>query len=315
MKIVIMEPLGISHDAFKALAMLLRADGHEIVAYPNRAATTAALIERVCDADVIILANQPLHREVLSRCSMLKMVDVAFTGVDHVDVEYLRERKIPICNAAGYSTAAVAELTMGLAIDLFRTISLSDRTLRQGSGTFAMGRELSGKTFGIIGTGAIGLHVARLAKAFGCHLIGFSRTEKEEAKALGVCYVDLDTLMRKADLISLHVPMTKATTHLIGERQIRLMKPDAVLINTARGPLVDYQALADALKSQRIAGAGIDVFETEPPLPADHPLLKAPNCILTPHMAYATKEALYQRAAIVFDNVRYWLEGNPQNLI
>lgn len=315
MKIVIMEPLGISEDALKALTMLLRADGQEIVSYQERAETDEALVARVADADVIILADQPLRENVLARCDNLKMIDVAFTGVDHIDVDYVKSRGITICNAAGYATGAVAELTIGLAIDVLRDIATCNATIREGSAAFRVGTELYGKTFGIVGTGTIGMRVAAIAHAFGCRLVAYSRTVREDAKALDMTYLPLDELMREADIVSLHVPMTAQTAGMIGAREIGLMKENAILINTSRGKIVDNAALADALNAGRLAGAGIDVFDTEPPLPADHPLLSAKNCVLTPHIAFATKEALYRRAAIVFDNLRGWLTGEPQNVV
>jgi D-3-phosphoglycerate dehydrogenase len=315
LKIVIMEPLGISEDAFKALTMLLKADGHQIIAYADKAETKSALIERVQDADVIVLANQRLTQDVLQHCHHLKMVDVAFTGVDHVDVDYLKANNVVICNAANYSTHAVAELAIGLMIDLKRKISECQKSLLCGESQFPTGSELYHQTLGIIETGTIGLQVAKIAKAFGIHLIAYSRTRKKEALELGIQYVSLDQVMRQSDIISLHVPLTKQTVCMIDKNQIAKMKPNAILINTARGSLVDYSALTDALNEGRIAGAGIDVFEKEPPLPKDYPLFQAKNCIITPHIAYATQEALYKRAEIVFDNIRCWLEGHPQNMI
>ena len=315
LQIVIMEPLGISDDALKTLTMLLKADGHQIIAYDRKAESEEILTKRVKDANIIVLANQPLRKEVLKHCRQLKMVDVAFTGIDHIDVDYLKSNRVTICNAANYSTHAVAELAIGLMIDIKRKISESRNILMQGKSKFPIGSELYGQTLGIIGTGTIGLQVAKIAKAFGCRLIAYSRTQKKEAQALGIEYVSLDQLMRQADIISLHVPWTKETTRMIDAHQINKMKENAILINTARGALIDYQALAKALNMGKIAGAGIDVFEEEPPLPPDHPLLTAKNCIMTPHIAYATQEALYRRAEIVFDNIRCWLEGNPQNII
>lgn len=315
MKIVIMEPLGISEDALKALTMLLRADGQEIVAYQDRAQDDEALLRRVSDADVIILADQPLRENVLTQCHNLKMIDVAFTGVDHIDVDYLKTRGVPICNAAGYSTNAVAELTIGLVIDVLRNITVCNQTIREGRADFRIGTELFGKTFGIVGTGTIGIRVAEIAKSFGCRLIAYSRTERDAAKALGVTYLPLEELMRQADVVSLHVPMTPQTRGMVSEESFDQMKETAILINTSRGPIVDTIALAKALNTGKIAGAGVDVFDSDPPLPEDHPLLFAKNCVLTPHIAFATEEALYQRAAIVFENLRCWLEGKPQNLI
>lgn len=315
MKIVIMEPLGITHDSFLALTMLLKADGHDIKAYNDRAKTEEELVGRVKDADVIILANQPLKKNVIDQCSQLKMVDIAFTGTDHVDIDCLRQRNIMICNAAGYSTNAVAELAFGLAIDLYRSIPVCNETIRKGSSEYKIGNEISGKTFGIIGTGAIGLRVAELAKAFGCQLLAYSRHVRQEGVAMGITYKSLEDVLSESDIVSLHLPLTSDTKGLIGKKEIACMKASAVLINTARGGVVDYEALAEALNQEAIAGAGIDVFEQEPPLPKDHPLLSAKNTVLTPHVAFATKESLYKRAAIVFENVRCWLINEPQNIV
>ena len=178
-----------------------------------------------------------------------------------------------------------------------------------------MGFELAGKTFGIVGTGAIGLRVAVLARAFGCKVIAYSRTEKQEALELGVRYRSLEEVMAQSDIVSLHVPATAQTKGLISAEMIARMKPGALLINTARGPVVDSAALADALKAGRIAGAGIDVFETKPPIPEDHPLCSAPNTLLTPHVAFATEESMVLRANMVFENVQLYLNGTPRNVM
>lgn len=316
MKIVIMEPLGITDDALQTLTMLLRADGHELVAYDNRETNTKKLIERVKDAEVVVLANQPFNREVIDACTKLKLVDIAFTGVDHVDILACKERGILICNAAGYSTNAVAELAFGLMIDVYRYIVTCDHESRCG-GTIGglIGHELCGKKLGIVGTGAIGLKVAEIGKAFGCDILGYSRTVRSEGLEMGMKYMDLEELLKKSDIVTIHIPVSEETKGLISKEMLALMKPEAIIINASRGAVVDNVALAEALKDGKIAGAGIDVYEMEPPLPANYPLLSAPNVVLTPHVAYATQESLYKRAVIVFDNIRCWLEGNPQNRI
>ncbi|ALU15355.1 D-isomer specific 2-hydroxyacid dehydrogenase [Eubacterium limosum] len=316
MKIVIMEPLGITEDALQTLSMLLRADGHEFIAYENRETDTEKLIERVKDADVVVLANQPFGKEVIDACKNLKLVDIAFTGVDHVDVAACKERGIILCNAAGYSTNAVAELAFGLMIDVYRYIVTCDHETRNG-GTIGglIGHELCGKKLGIVGTGAIGLKVAEIGKAFGCELLAYSRTVRSEGLEMGIKYMDLEELLKQSDIVTLHIPVSPETQGLISRDMLALMKPEAIIINTSRGGVIDNEALADALKEGKVAGAGIDVYEGEPPLPKDYPLLSAPNTVLTPHVAYATKESLYKRAVIVFDNIRCWLEGNPQNRV
>ncbi|MEG0215545.1 MAG: NAD(P)-dependent oxidoreductase, partial [Hungatella sp.] len=188
-----------------------------------------------------------------------------------------------------------------------------DQAVRKGGTKDGLvGFELEGKKFGVIGTGAIGLRTAKIAQAFGCEVYAYSRTKKEIP---GITYVDLDTLLAACDIISLHVPLNAETRGLINAEKIARMKKTAILINTARGPVVDSEALAKALCDGQIAGAGIDVFESEPPIASDHPLLLAPHTLMTPHVAFATQEALWKRAMIVFDNVKKYLEGTPQNEI
>ena len=314
MKIVIIEPIGITEDALKTLSLLLKANGHEIIAYNRRANTEEELISWVEYADVIILANHPLTGKVINACKCLKMVDVAFTGIDHIDVEVCKAQNIMVCNAAGYATNAVAELTIGLIIDLHRNISSHDQSMKSGTYLNPIGRELKNKVLGIVGTGAIGIKVSEIARAFGMRVIAYSRTPKKEALKKGVKYVDLDTLLKYSDIVSIHTPLNKETFHLIDKTQLMKMKKSAVLINTARAAIVDVEALIEGLNKGIIAGAGIDVFYSEPPLPRDDQIFKAKNMILTPHIAYSTQESLYQRAVIVFENIKLWLEGKPQNV-
>ena len=231
-------------------------------------------------------------------------------------LEAARARGIVTCNAAGYSTNAVAELTFGLAISAIRNIVAVDARCREGGTKDGLvGFELFGKTFGVVGTGAIGCRVAKIAQAFGCRVLAYSRTVKPELASEGVEYVDLDTLLAQSDFVSLHVPMTAATAQMINAASIAKMKDGAVLINCARGGVVDSEALAAALNSGKLAAAGIDVFENEPPLAVEHPLLHAKNTVVTPHVAFASKEALETRADIVFANIDAFLAGKPQNLV
>lgn len=313
MKLVIIEPLGVSKDKLLSLAAATLGDQVDITYYDTRVTDTTELISRGKDADIIAVSNLPLNSEVIEGCPNLKMLAVAFTGVDHIAVDTCKERGITICNCAGYSNAAVADLVFGMVVALYRNMLPCNTVVRQsGTKDGLVGFELEGKKFGIIGTGAIGLRVANIAKAFGCEVYAYSRTVKAD---MGLIYTDLDTLLQTCDIISLHVPLNTHTKHLINAEKLALMKPSAILINTARGPVVDSEALADALQSGQIAGAGIDVFEMEPPVPTDHPLLHAPNTIVTPHIAFATVEALEKRAAIVFNNIIHYLNGSPTNVI
>jgi D-3-phosphoglycerate dehydrogenase len=216
-------------------------------------------------------------------------------------------------NCAGYSTACVADLAFGMVISLMRNLAQCDTAVRNG-GTLAglIGNELEGKRFGIIGTGAIGMRVAKIADAFGCEVVAYSRTVKDVPY---IKYMSLDEVMSTSDIISLHMPNNAETRGMISAEKIALMKKNAILINLARGPVLDSQALADALNSDKIAGACIDVYEMEPPIPGDHPLLNCKNTICTPHVAFASKEAMVKRAHIVFENIAAYMAGTPQNVM
>lgn len=313
MKLVIIEPLGVEKEKLLSMAQEALSGRMEIVYYDTRTTDTNELIQRGEDADVIVVSNLPLNGDVIRGCRNLKLLSVAFTGVDHIDMAACRERGITVCNCAGYSTCAVADLVFGLLISLYRNIIPCDSVCRrEGTKDGLVGFELAGKTFGVIGTGAIGLRVAAIAQAFGCRVLAFSRTVKEIP---GITYVELDTLLEESDIISLHVPLNDATRGMIGAEEIQKMKKSAVLINTARGPVTDANALSEALKAGRIAGACVDVFENEPPVAADHPLFSAPNTIVTPHIAFATREAMVKRAVTVFENVKLYLKGTPQNVM
>lgn len=306
MKIAVMEPLGVEQEKFMQIAREAVGDDVEIVCYDTRTTDVEELGRRGRDADIIAIGNLPFPREILEKCENVKMLAVAFTGLDHVDLKYCEERGIKVQNCAGYATTAVAELTFGLLLDLCRNIGKCDTAARNG-GTKAglIGFELEGRTMGIVGTGAIGARVAKLAAAFGMDVIAYSRTP---GKVAGVRYVSLEELLAQADVVSLHVPLTDETRGMIGAEELALMKKTAVLVNTARGPVVDTKALADALNSGRIAGAAIDVFDKEPPLDADEPLINAKNTVVTPHVAFATDESMIKRAEIEFRNIAEFIK-------
>lgn len=313
MKIVFLEPLGISQERLKALAADKIGGQEEVVYYDTRVEDAAGLIARSKDADCVVLTNIKYGQDIISKCPKLKLICVAFTGVDHVDTGFCQERGIMVCNCAGYSTVAVADLVFGLVLSLARNIPACDQAVRNGGTKDGLvGYELEGKTFGVIGTGSIGSRVCRLANAFGCKVYAYSRTPKTLEN---VVFVSLDELLKICDIISLHVPLNTATEGLIGEAELGKMKKNAVLINTSRGPVVDSPALANALMTGAIAGAAVDVFETEPPVPAEHVLFQAPNLLATPHVAFASQQAFEKRAVIVCDNVRRWLDGEPQNVV
>lgn len=313
MKIVAIEPLGISKEKFDYYVKdILKQEN--IQYYSERAEDNTELIERGKDADIIIVANQKIDEQVVDGWKNAKLISVAFTGVDHLPMDICKKRGIMVCNSSGYSNSAVADLVFGMTISLLRNIKKSDDKVRNGGTKDGLiGNELEGKTFGIIGTGQIGMKVAKIANAFGCKVIAYNRTPKESDDLIE--YVDLATLLKRVDIVSLHLPLNEQTKDLINKDNIKLMKKTSIIINTARGGIVNSKDLADALNADIIAGAGIDVFETEPPIDKEYPLINAKNTILTPHIGFATNEALEKRAVIALTNITKWISGTPQNII
>lgn len=312
MKIVLLESLGIRDEIMAGYVKPLTERGHIFEQY-QRDMDTEKQKTRLKDADVLMIANMPLKQEVLETCENLRFIDVAFTGVDHIPVAYAKEKGIAVSNASGYSNDSVAELILGMTISLLRKVPKVDASTRNGKtiGT-DVGRELKGKTVGVIGTGAIGSRVAELFLCFGCKVLGYDVYPKELP---GVSNVGLEELLSQSDIVTLHCPLIESTKGLMNETTISMMKDGAILLNASRGPVVDLTALAAALKSGKLSAAGVDVYETEPPLPLDHPMLSAPNTILTPHIAYLSAESMEKRAKIVFDSLNEWLGGNQINKI
>lgn len=313
MKIAVIEPLGIDKALCENLAEKILGKDAQISFYESAPQDEAEIVARAAGQDAVVLANMEFRESVIKCLSNLKFISVAFTGTDHVDVAYCRAHNIKVANCAGYSTNAVAELAVGMAINLCRHIKEGDAAARSGRTREGLvGTELYGKNFGIIGTGAIGLRTAELARAFGCKIYAYSRTFKNIQH---IDYVSLPDLMKVSDIISVHVPLNENTRAMIGEKLLRLMKKDAVIINTARGPVIDSSALAAALNSGSIGGAGVDVFDEEPPLSPDNPLLCAKNLLALPHVGFATKEALARRAEIALENIADWQLGVIKNLV
>lgn len=314
MRIVMLESLAVSRETLDRYVKPLEAAGHTFEAY-ERNDDKNLQIERCRDADILLIANMPLSGEVIKACANLKFIDIAFTGVDHVDIEAAREKNIAVSNASGYSNDSVAELTLCMMLSLLRNVPQVDERCREGKTKDGLvGNELKGKTVGIIGTGAIGSRVGELCRAFGCRTIaynGFSKKDSTEE----MTYMPLQQLMEESDIVTLHCPVTEQSKGLINEETLRWAKKGTILINAARGPVVDSRAAAEALKEGRLGGAGIDVFETEPPLDTNHPLLHTPNTIVTPHVAFATAESMEKRAEIVFENIDKWMQGNQINQI
>lgn len=310
MIIRIIEPIGQSEAAIRSrLKDVLETGDHQLFICDTRGLSDTELIKRVSNADVLMLSYRPLARAVIEACPNLKLICVAFTGLDHVDQEACKARGIILYNAAGYAVHAVSELAIGLMIAVLRHIVSADVTVRAGGDNRDLiGRELFGKTLGVVGVGAIGLQVARLGNAFGCRVLGFERHVIHGGDGL-IEQVEFDELLSRSDIVSLHLPLTNETRGFVGREQLARMKPSAILINTARGPIVDQSALIEALSQKRLGGAGIDVFDMEPPLPADHPILSAPNAVLLPHVGFETAEAVAAKADIALHHLEDFLKG------
>lgn len=314
MKIAIMESLGISAEELQACMAPFEQEGHTFSVF-DKTTDVAKLIEQAKDADVMILANMPMPAAVLEACPNLKFVDIAFTGVDHVAMDVVRSRGIVASNASGYSNEAVAELGVGMVIGLLRNIpQVADRCRTGKTKDGLVGCELKGKTVGIIGLGKIGKRSAELYHAFGCKILASSRSVHTDDPDY-IQQVSRQELLEQSDVVILHCPLNDSTRGMIDKAALESMKKSAVLVNLARGPVVVTQDLADALNNDVIAGAAIDVFDKEPPLSPDEPLLHTKNTIVTPHIAFASEQSMSLRAQIVFENLRSFLDGNPVNVV
>ncbi|NGM63159.1 D-2-hydroxyacid dehydrogenase [Sphingobacterium sp. SGG-5] len=282
----------------------------------------AQVIEQGEGADALLTNKVPISRQVIDALPQLKYIGVMATGYNIIALDRAKERDIVVTNVPGYSTTSVVQLTFSLLLELcFRTQRHSDAVKKgkwSSSPDFCFWDyplvELSGKKLGIIGLGSIGQKVADVASAFGMEVLAFSRTQTDQSHRQNFRWVSLDELFTEADVVTLHCPLTEATANMIDRRSLAQMKSSAVLINTSRGGLVHAQDLADALNAGKIRAAGLDVLEKEPPV-ADHPLFTAKNCLITPHIAWATHESRVRLMATVVDNFKAFLEGHPVNLV
>ena len=313
MRVASLENLGCSSELLEKNKKRLSDLGHEFVQY-EKTDNLEKLKQELKDTDIVLLANMPLPAEALADAKNVKFIDVAFTGVDHIPMNDARVRGITVSNASGYADQAVAELCVSFMIQLLRDLPRANERTREGKTKNGLRANLlQGKTVGLIGAGAIGKRLAALLKAFGAKVVAHNRRPVNDPNIDES--LSLDELLRASDIVSLHTPLTPETKGLIGEKELGKMKKSAFLINTARGPVVDNKALADALNKDLIAGAAIDVFDMEPPLPSDYPLLNCKNIILSPHIAFYSEESLEKRAETAFENLYAWLEGSPRNVI
>ena len=292
----------------------------ELTVYP-RTERQEDVIARIGDHEIVLINKVPITEAVFAACPSIKLICVQATGYNVVDCEAAKRRGIPVCNVPSYSTAAVAQFTMALLLEVCHRIGHHDQLVHEGkwcecdSFCFwdSQQMELSGKTMGIIGFGSIGQAVGRLAKALGMNVIAYSRSVRPEGLEIAE-YVDLDMLLARSDVISLHCPLFPETEKMINPQTIGKMKDGVVLLNTSRGGVLDEKAVAEALRNGKIRAAAVDVVSEEP-MRRDNPLLAAPNCIITPHMAWAPMETRMRLMGVVAENIRGFLAGNPQNVV
>jgi D-3-phosphoglycerate dehydrogenase len=286
--------------------------------HTSRAADRAELFGRIAEAEVIInvRAYTQLDDEALQQAPKLRMISILGTGTDNVDLVAARNRGVVVTNTPGVGAPSVAELTIGLLLAVARAIPLSDARMRQGHWQHVEGPELDGKTIGVLGLGAIGARVARLAHGFGMRAIAWSyNNDPERAARLGVQMVERDELFRRSDVVSVHLRNTPEARGFVGERELALMKPSAILLNTARAALLDQDAVVKALQEGRLAGAGLDVYLEEPLPPEKNPFKDMPNVVLMPHVGAVTHEAAARSRAMPVDNIIAFLEGHPRNVV
>ena len=312
-KIVVIDPVILSDNDKRQLGIL-----GELEIYDKTPASFNDLAERIKDADIILVGKVPLHRRALIDAARLKMICVCHTGHDNIDLKAATAHNIVVSNVPDYASKAVAEFVFALALDLMRKIQTAHHRTHLGKFDhhyYLNSQLLAGKTIGIIGAGNIGKRVIQIALGFSMNVISTTAHPSVEREIwLGVKFVPLNILLSESDIVTLHLPLTPETEHIIGAAELAMMKRTAFLINTSRGKLVDEEALIESLRNGRIAGAALDVFEREP-LPADSPLLKLNNIVLTPHIAYLTEETTAECARICIENIRAFLKGQPQNVV
>lgn len=313
MKISLIDPLLVDDKIIEKNKKKLEDLGHEFQYFKDSAKDDDEIIERLNDSDVAIITNNKFSKKVIDNTN-LKLIDVAFTGYNHVDMDACKENDIIVENASGYSDDSVAELAIGLTISLMRKFDKNNKNIFEDESFNLLGQIIKGKTVGIIGTGKIGTRVIELFKAFGANILAFNRSKKDEVKNLGAKYVGLEDLLKNSDIVSIHLPQNDETIGFIGKDELDLMKDKAILINCARGPIVDNKYLAKLLNEDKLR-AGIDVFDMEPQLEKDYPLRNAKNVLLTNHVGYLTEEAMKIRCEIVFDNLYKFLDGEIVNRV
>lgn len=293
----------------------------DVVIYDHSTKDEAEIIRRIDDAEIVVANKSPISRRVLDACPNAKYITIQATGYDPIDYVYAREKGIPVSNVPTYGTASVAQFAIALLLEICGHAAHHSDAVHAGrwaeSGEWTFWDypmiELAGKTMGIIGFGRIGQNVGRIAKALGMNVIAFNRSRSAEGAEIAE-YVELDELLHRADVISLHCPLFPETRGIINRETISKMKDGVIIINNSRGPLVVEQDLADALNSGKVYAAGLDVVSSEP-ISADNPLLKAKNCLITPHISWAPKESRQRIMDCTVENIRAFQAGKPQNVV
>lgn len=316
MKIVVLDgytenPGDLSWDGLRALG--------ELTVYDRTRPEEAA--SRIQDAEIIVTNKVPVTRALLDQCTGIRYVSVLATGYNVVDLKAASERGIPVSNVPAYSTAAVGQFTIGMLLEICCQIGFHDRSVHNGDWAacpdFCYWKtpliELAGKTMGIIGFGRIGRQTGAIARAMGMQVLATGSRPCDEGRAIAK-YVDLDTVLRQSDVISLHCPLFPETTGIINKDTIAKMKDGVIILNMARGPMIVEEDLAQALNSGKVYAAGMDVVSQEP-IRADNPLLTAKNCFITPHIAWASRECRQRIMDITEQNIRSFLEGNVRNRV
>lgn len=320
MKIVILDGYEVNHgdlswDGLKEFG--------ELTVYNHTKHEPAEIISRIGGAEMVLENKIPMTREIMDACPNLRYIGEIATGYNNIDTAAAKEKGIVVTNIPAYSTMSVAQLVFAHLLEICHHAAHHNDLVHQGEWAKCGGTmfydhdypliELDGKTLGIIGFGKIGQAVARIAKAFGMNVLAYSRSVREEAKDLGT-YVSLDELLAKSDVISLHCPLFPETKGIINSANIAKMKDGVIIINTSRGPLINEQDLADALRSGKVYSAGVDVVSEEP-MKDDNPLMDAPRCIITPHMAWMPTEARIRLINIAVGNVKAFVESKPINQV
>lgn len=276
--------------------------------------------QALAEADYIMLAALPLTREMMQKAGRARMIQKNGIGVDNIDLKAAADLGLPVCNTPGGNAGSVSEMTMGLILALSRKLQILDRATKQGEWLMWELRpfsfEISGKTHGIVGLGNIGRAVAKLSQAFDTRIVYYDarRLSREDEEKLGVRYMPLDELFAAADIVSLHIPLIPETRGMIGARQLALMKPTSILVNVARGNIVDETALYEALTNKRISGAALDVWGREP-VSIENPLLSLDNIIATPHIAAGTRDTLLNIFGVAFGNLSRVSQGLPPQFV